>query len=101
MREDMKGRCCAVVPCYNEQKRIGQTVRGIREFCRDVVVVDDGSSDATAVEAERAGATVVRQPINQGKGAALAKGFGDLDQTVTARVLEQIAGVRARRVSSA
>ena len=40
-----------------------------------VVVVDDGSTDATAACAEEAGATVVRQVPNQGKGAALREGF--------------------------
>ena len=40
-----------------------------------VLVVDDGSSDATAEIAERAGATVIRQSPNQGKGAALRAGF--------------------------
>ena len=40
-----------------------------------VLVVDDGSSDATAELAERAGATVIRQSPNQGKGAALRAGF--------------------------
>ena len=40
-----------------------------------VVVVDDGSTDDTAAQAEAAGATVIRQVPNQGKGAALRAGF--------------------------
>ena len=40
-----------------------------------VVVVDDGSTDDTATQAEAAGATVIRQVPNQGKGAALRAGF--------------------------
>lgn len=66
---------CAIVPAYHEAGRIGETVQGIRRFCRYVVVVDDGSGDGTAEEAEAAGAVVLRHSINQGKGVALATGF--------------------------
>ena len=68
-------RFCVVVPGYNEGKRIGDVVRGIREHCPDVVVVDDGSSDDTVSEAEAAGAHVVRHDRNRGKGVALESGF--------------------------
>jgi len=68
----------AVVPAYNEERRIASTVRALRSVggvC-EVVVVDDGSADATAREAEAAGARVVRLPANRGKGAALTAGLG-------------------------
>ena len=68
-------RCCVVIPAYREEKRIGEVVRKALAHVKDVVVIDDGSRDRTAEEAERAGATVVRHPGNRGKGASLNTGF--------------------------
>jgi glycosyltransferase involved in cell wall biosynthesis len=68
-------RACAVVPAFREEKRIGDVVRRIREYCPDVLVIDDGSGDGTAAAAEQAGAIVLRHAVNQGKGAALNTGF--------------------------
>jgi glycosyltransferase involved in cell wall biosynthesis len=70
-----KQRGCVLIPGYNESSRIGAVVRQVLEFLPDVVVVDDGSGDATAEEARAAGAVVLRHEVNQGKGAALATGF--------------------------
>jgi glycosyltransferase involved in cell wall biosynthesis len=65
-----------VIPAYNEATRIGRTVRQARKYANEVVVVDDGSQDGTAEEAERAGARVVRQQ-NAGYIAAIKCGFGE------------------------
>jgi glycosyltransferase involved in cell wall biosynthesis len=64
----------ALIPGYNEAERIRAVIEAARAFL-PVVVVDDGSSDDTAAIAEAAGATVLRQVPNQGKGAALKRGF--------------------------
>jgi len=64
----------ALIPGYNEAPRIGGVIRTTLEHL-PVVVVDDGSSDGTADVAREAGATVVEQRPNQGKGAALRAGF--------------------------
>ena len=64
----------ALIPGYNEAPRIGAVVLATREHL-PVLVVDDGSSDGTAERAREAGAVVVRQEPNQGKGAALRAGF--------------------------
>jgi glycosyltransferase involved in cell wall biosynthesis len=64
----------ALIPAWNEGGRIGPIVEATRARL-PVLVVDDGSCDGTADEAERAGATVVRHPQNQGKGVALMTGF--------------------------
>lgn len=66
---------CAVIPCFNEGRSIRRIAAEVRERLGNVLVVDDGSSDATAREAEAAGALVLRQPRNMGKGAALKAGF--------------------------
>ena len=64
----------ALIPGYNEAPRIGPVVTATREWL-PVLAVDDGSSDATAEVAREAGATVIEQRPNQGKGAALRTGF--------------------------
>ncbi len=64
-----------VIPAFNESKHIGRVISGLFEHdFREVVVVDDGSTDATAKEALAAGATVLRHRINRGQGAALETG---------------------------
>ncbi len=64
-----------VIPVYNEEKVIGDVVAGVRTAFANVVCVDDGSTDRSAERAARAGARVVRHPINLGQGAALQTGF--------------------------
>jgi glycosyltransferase involved in cell wall biosynthesis len=66
----------AVIPAYNEERFIGSVVLQTRRHADAVIVVDDGSTDATAEIAEAAGATVVRHDHNRGKGAALNTGLG-------------------------
>jgi glycosyltransferase involved in cell wall biosynthesis len=66
----------AVVPAYNEERRVAATVRALRSIpgVAEVIVVDDGSTDATASEAASAGARVVTLERNRGKGHALERG---------------------------
>ncbi|HEX5012619.1 MAG TPA: glycosyltransferase family 2 protein [Candidatus Limnocylindrales bacterium] len=64
----------ALIPGYNEGPRIAAVVRGALEHL-PVIVVDDGSRDDTADRAREAGATVIEQRPNAGKGAALRAGF--------------------------
>jgi glycosyltransferase involved in cell wall biosynthesis len=64
----------AVIPAHDEATRIGPVIDGARVHL-PVIVVDDGSTDRTAAVAADAGATVIRQAPNQGKGAALRTGF--------------------------
>ena len=69
-----EGRVLGLVPAHDEAARIARVVEGARRHV-PVLVVDDGSSDDTAGVAEVAGAGVIRQSPNQGKGAALRAGF--------------------------
>jgi glycosyltransferase involved in cell wall biosynthesis len=67
----------AVVPAYNEAASVGDVVRNLHANAPeyDVVVVDDGSTDATARIADDAGACVLRLPFNLGIGGAVQAGF--------------------------
>jgi len=64
-----------VIPLYNEATVVREVISQARTVFPHVVVVDDGSKDASAREAAAAGAVVVRHPINLGQGAALQTGF--------------------------
>lgn len=68
----------ALIPAYNAGAMIGDVVRAARRHVPRLLVVDDGSADATAQAAEAAGAAIVRHAANRGKGAALRTGFGRL-----------------------
>lgn len=63
----------AIVPALDEQDTIGHVVHGVSAYVRKVVVVDNGSRDATPERAEAAGAHVVREP-RRGYGAACLTG---------------------------
>jgi glycosyltransferase involved in cell wall biosynthesis len=71
------GRGVAILPAFDEERTIGPVLEGIRKACPsfDVVVVDDGSRDATAEAARRQGAIVLRHPFNMGYGAALQTAY--------------------------
>lgn len=64
-----------LIPAFNEEATIGRVVGEVRRHCgeilHEVLVVDDGSSDATAARAEESGARVIRHDENRGYGAAL------------------------------
>lgn len=72
---DWPGACTVIIPCFNEANSIASVVRGVLTYLPTVLVVDDGSTDDTAEVAAAAGALVVRQPRNQGKGSALLRGW--------------------------
>lgn len=66
-----------IVPAFNEEPAIAPLVQALRAggAWHEIIVVDDGSSDATAERARGAGATVVRHPYNKGNGAAVKTGI--------------------------
>jgi hypothetical protein len=67
----------AIVPAYNEESSVATVVRELRRHAPqfDVVVVDDGSTDATTTEARAAGAHVLRMPFNLGIGGSVQAGY--------------------------
>lgn len=65
----------AVIPAYNEATRIASVVADASKFVEAVIVVDDGSADDTAANAQKAGAVVLRHPDNSGAGAATMTGL--------------------------
>jgi len=77
LREAVRGTCLAVIPAYNEQATLADVIRALRERAPqfDVVVIDDGSTDATAAIAHAHGARVLRHPFNLGIGGAVQSGF--------------------------
>jgi len=70
-------RTLVFIPAWNEADAVAGVIAGVRERLpeADVLVVNDGSTDATATRAAEAGATVASLPFNQGLGAALQTGY--------------------------
>jgi glycosyltransferase involved in cell wall biosynthesis len=66
-----------VIPAYNEAAVIADVVSALASAAtwHEIIVVDDGSADATSAKAQAAGATVVRHPYNKGNGAAVKTGI--------------------------
>jgi glycosyltransferase involved in cell wall biosynthesis len=75
---ESSGDILVLIPAHNEGSRIGPVVRAVVEQGLPVLVVDDGSTDATADEARAAGARVLTLCPNRGKGAALKAGFQEV-----------------------
>ena len=67
--------CAAVIACFNESASIAPLVTELRRHLPFVIVVDDGSADATADAAKNSGAVVLIHTRNLGKGAALKTGL--------------------------
>lgn len=68
-------KIAAIIPALNAERSIATVVAHTRRHVEPVIVIDDGSSDATGELARAVGATVLRHDVNRGKGAALKTGF--------------------------
>lgn len=72
---DAAARPFVVVPCLNEARAIRNLLEGVLAHCRDVIVIDDGSTDDTAAIVAQLPVTLIRHPERRGKGEALRAGF--------------------------
>ena len=94
-------KTAAVIPAFNEANRVGNVVRTVvaSRFFDEVIVVSDGSTDATAAEAREAGATLVHElPGRRGKGAALAHGVMHTDAAVVCFFDADLKGLAAEHI---
>jgi polyisoprenyl-phosphate glycosyltransferase len=94
-------RVAAIIPAFNEERTIGDVVTAVKQsgLVDDIIVVSDGSQDATGGTARAHGASVVELPENLGKGGAIAAGLA----ATTARVLllldGDLVGLTSRHVA--
>jgi glycosyltransferase involved in cell wall biosynthesis len=70
-----RSRIAAVIPAYQEEKRVGEVARRAHAQLENVLVVDDGSTDSTAERARSSGVDVVVHPQNRGKGESIKTGL--------------------------
>ena len=69
-------KCCVIIPTYNNQKTIEQIIKDVLVFTSHIIVVNDGSTDATSEILSTFDALqIVSYPKNKGKGWALRQGF--------------------------
>jgi glycosyltransferase involved in cell wall biosynthesis len=68
-------RYCVLITCLNEERAIGDLLRGVLAHCSEVIVVDDGSDDRTPEIVAKMPVTLLRHPGRRGKGEALRTGF--------------------------
>lgn len=93
-------KTAAVIPAYNEEETITEVVSVVKqvEDIDQVIVVSDGSTDATAECARLAGAEVVELPENLGKGAAMKVGVDRTDAGVILFLDADLIGLKPRHV---
>lgn len=80
--------CCVLIPCFNEEKAIARVVGDVVALGLPVIVVDDGSDDATADVVAAMPVTLLRHDTRRGKGEAMRTGFREVlrqgfDEVVT------------------
>ena len=69
-------RCCVIIPTYNNDHALEEVLKGVLAYTSDVIVVNDGSTDATASILSRyPEIDTITVPVNTGKGWALRQGF--------------------------
>tara|TARA_B110000483_G_scaffold236397_1_gene309454 strand:+ start:2423 stop:3115 length:693 start_codon:yes stop_codon:yes gene_type:complete len=71
-----------IIPAYNEAKSIGKVIKALPFFVNDIIVVDNGSTDETAIIAQRLGATVLTE-MKSGYGNACLKGVNYINEQKT------------------
>lgn len=69
-----RAKIYVIIPAFNEQKHIRSVVKDALGYCKNIILVDDGSTDATSKLMRRFPLTLITLPINMGKGYALRVG---------------------------
>ncbi len=83
MKEEMENirnrfdelKVCIIIPTYNNEQTLEQVINGSSQYCRNIIVVNDGSTDRTPSIIDASDVTALHLPKNSGKGMALRKGF--------------------------
>lgn len=69
-------KCCVLIPTYNNARTIERVILTTLEYCDEVIVINDGCTDGTAIILEKyPQLIVVTHPVNKGKGMGLRNGF--------------------------
>ena len=91
---------CTLIPAYNEEKTIKNIVKTVIniELIDRVIVIDDGSTDNTALVAKNAGAEVIKMKENRGKGAALKKGLEKTDAEIILMLDGDLIGLNKKHI---
>jgi len=92
--------CSLIIPAYNEAGRIAAVIRAAVacELVSEVLLVDDGSSDETAAEAESLGVRVLRHAANRGKARAMESGLAATSGDVVAFLDADLTGVTSEHI---
>jgi glycosyltransferase involved in cell wall biosynthesis len=97
----MKQTVTCLIPAWNEAARIGTVLCAAvgHPLLAEVIVIDDASTDGTAQVVERYGARVLRQPVNGGKSAAIARGLAEAQGDLILLLDADLAGLTTAHVS--
>jgi len=94
----MKVSC--IIPAYNEEKTIASIIDTVKRVnqVNEIIVVSDGSTDATAIVAKQAGAKVIELPENMGKGAAVKIGIENAKNDIVMLLDADLIGLNEHHV---
>lgn len=95
-------RLAAIIPAYNEENTIQAIIKSLKEtgIFEKIIVVNDGSSDATSSKADEARATVIEHTVNKGKAAAMKTGFQNTSADIILFLDADLIGLNGIHISS-